>query len=560
MPDECQLVENDCQPNDIPDDCDIASGTSEDCDLNGIPDACQVFADCNGNGVQDTCDIAAETSTDLNEDQIPDDCQVQNLTQVTVHLTIAEAIAAANDDDQLLAPPEQFTADPVIDYQGKALSLQSSGDLSRPPGGVLTMADGGTLSSAANRDLTLEGELIVGVFDKVELTVVDSLFLLDSTGSLTVRAGASVEVGGQNTDAALLGTVQVDAQATIAFSTDLLDILGEFTLDGGTLIAPESTVAGRVDLFGGQILADSFSISPSGELTGAGDIFAEVLFNSGEATFIADSLVVGDYENRGTTTVQSGTLTITGSLQNNGTIIGDVIGGAASGDPPTPAGDALVVLGDFVLSSDATFTLALSAAAVKVGGAFDAAVNDNTRFEMSSATLQAIGIDGATQPVEQMSLDIGDDPLGLDPTHPGHFPIGTLRIGPTPSTVELVDNRDNDGLGQEACEALYVRNLIVHAGATLMPGACTTYYVTIVPAGTIMNPEQFDQIVLLFGDHDADGDVDMEDTLHYPADCMTGPDNGPSPLGCEVFDFNNDDDVDMEDFATLLQTLDAAAD
>ena len=44
----------DCNGNGIPDDEDIASGTSEDCDGNGVPDECQQDAD--GDGLIDACD------------------------------------------------------------------------------------------------------------------------------------------------------------------------------------------------------------------------------------------------------------------------------------------------------------------------------------------------------------------------------------------------------------------------------------------------------------------------------------------------------------------------
>jgi hypothetical protein len=80
----------DCNGNDVPDGCDIASGLSEDCDANGQPDSCdlvdndcdgngvpdQCDPDCNGNGVPDACDIAAGASQDCQPDGIPDDCQL----------------------------------------------------------------------------------------------------------------------------------------------------------------------------------------------------------------------------------------------------------------------------------------------------------------------------------------------------------------------------------------------------------------------------------------------------------------------------------------------------
>ncbi|MCK4658073.1 MAG: formylglycine-generating enzyme family protein [Phycisphaerae bacterium] len=54
------LAAPDCNENGVPDDLDIAMGTSEDCQSNGVPDE---------------CDIAAGTSADLNTNGIPDECE-----------------------------------------------------------------------------------------------------------------------------------------------------------------------------------------------------------------------------------------------------------------------------------------------------------------------------------------------------------------------------------------------------------------------------------------------------------------------------------------------------
>jgi hypothetical protein len=63
----------DCNGNGIPDDIDIATGTSQDIDGNGVPDECD--PDCNGNGIPDSYDISQGTSSDLDSDGIPDECQ-----------------------------------------------------------------------------------------------------------------------------------------------------------------------------------------------------------------------------------------------------------------------------------------------------------------------------------------------------------------------------------------------------------------------------------------------------------------------------------------------------
>jgi hypothetical protein len=81
--DECDILYGtslDCNGNGVPDECDLAEGTSEDCNGNGIPDECDLAEgtslDCNGNGVPDECDIASGTSGDCQPDGIPDECQL----------------------------------------------------------------------------------------------------------------------------------------------------------------------------------------------------------------------------------------------------------------------------------------------------------------------------------------------------------------------------------------------------------------------------------------------------------------------------------------------------
>ena len=63
----------------MPDECDIASGTSEDCDANGMPDECE-WLDCNSNGVHDPCDLltcdGSPWCSDCNLNSVPDVCDI----------------------------------------------------------------------------------------------------------------------------------------------------------------------------------------------------------------------------------------------------------------------------------------------------------------------------------------------------------------------------------------------------------------------------------------------------------------------------------------------------
>jgi hypothetical protein len=56
------------------------------------------------------------------------------------------------------------------------------------------------------------------------------------------------------------------------------------------------------------------------------------------------------------------------------------------------------------------------------------------------------------------------------------------------------------------------------------------------------------------GDHDDDGDVDLADFAALPA-CLTGPDGGPLPAGCVVFDFDLDEDCDFVDIAAYQRAF-----
>jgi hypothetical protein len=82
IPDSCDIdyaASGDCNGNGTPDECDIADGTSDDCNDNGVPDACDFVdgtsADCNSNGTPDECDIANDTSPDVNGNGTPDECE-----------------------------------------------------------------------------------------------------------------------------------------------------------------------------------------------------------------------------------------------------------------------------------------------------------------------------------------------------------------------------------------------------------------------------------------------------------------------------------------------------
>jgi hypothetical protein len=220
------------------------------------------------------------------------------------------------------------------------------------------------------------------------------------------------------------------------------------------------------------------------------------------------SAIFGDFTNGvgAVTTIRSGTLFLFGSLSNSGSIIGTICSNCLGGPP------SLEVSGDLQLGSQASLLLPFAGSQVSVGGDFDAAIDSNERFDLSLAMLRLEGL-GAEQTLEAMSADIGPSEGGLDRLQPGNFPIGTLKIGPTPSIVRVVDVRDNDAAGQESCEAIYVDTLEINAGSRLINDGCAKiYYRTLVLEGTVDVPDNLvPYSSACIADFNQDGGVDGGD-------------------------------------------------
>jgi hypothetical protein len=194
---------------------------------------------------------------------------------------------------------------------------------------------------------------------------------------------------------------------------------------------------------------------------------------------------------------------------------------------------------------------------VYVAGDFNNAINANTRYDLSLATLQLEGT-GTEQTLEVMSKDIGANDSGLDRTIAGHYPIGTLRIGPSPSTVRLVDVHDNDNLGQGSCEAIYVDTLRIDAGSRLINTACKIYYNTLINSGTIDFPANVIPLAAPCpGDLNHDGFVDDADfSIFVVAYDLLDCADPTMPAGCPA-DLNADGFVDDADFVLFAAAYDA---
>ncbi|MEZ6083097.1 MAG: hypothetical protein R3E58_03865 [Phycisphaerae bacterium] len=73
-----QIVDFDCNDNEVPDECDTGDQANPDCNVNGIADGCEIEIldiDCNFNGIPDDCDLEGGDSPDCNLNGIPDECE-----------------------------------------------------------------------------------------------------------------------------------------------------------------------------------------------------------------------------------------------------------------------------------------------------------------------------------------------------------------------------------------------------------------------------------------------------------------------------------------------------
>ena len=286
----------------------------------------------------------------------------------------------------------------------------------------------------------------------------------------------------------------------------------------------------------------------------SGDVLA-VEVNTGvdgAHRIIGDTRILGDYVNAGTTSVHLGTLYIVGDLTDTGTMAGNYDTGpvrdggrsggrSAAADAPQP-GDGLNIGGHYQLGADASLTMSDFDWTLAVGGDLDIAINDHTRFAMSGSTFKMTGLSGGDQLFELMSLDVGEDADGFDPSLPGSFPVGTFRVA-SGSTVNLADNHDNAGDGSAVCEALYASNIIVEAGATLSTGGCAVYTENATINGTVDG-----EIIIIDtscpGDATGDLLVNLADFTQLLIDYGT--------TGESAADFNGDNIVDLDDFSILL--------
>lgn len=189
---------------------------------------------------------------------------------------------------------------------------------------------------------------------------------------------------------------------------------------------------------------------------------------------------------------------------------------------------------------------------VKLSGSFDCAIDSFSRFYAGGATMRLQG-NGTEQTFEAMSTDLGPVAEGLAGFSAGRYPIATLQIA-SPAVVRIVDDRDNDGLGQSNCEAIYVDTLQIDAGAHLVNTGCSKiYYNTLINNGAVDVPSNLVRIQAACpSDFNGDGQVDDADFIIFVASYNILDCSDPSmPAGCPG-DLDQSNLVDDADFVIFV--------
>lgn len=131
-----------------------------------------------------------------------------------------------------------------------------------------------------------------------------------------------------------------------------------------------------------------------------------------------------------------------------------------------------------------------------------------------------------------VDADGPDDVAGTQDDDPRLAP-GSPCINQGDNTLVLADLADADADG----DALEPTPIDVHGHARVL---CAAVDMGASESG--------------IGDANCDGVVLIDDFATWAA-CMTGPDAGPCPAGCAVFDFEFDSDVDARDYAAWQRVL-----
>jgi autotransporter-associated beta strand protein len=200
-----------------------------------------------------------------------------------------------------------------------------------------TDSDGGDLRLATSYSYPGFPNASVNLADKVNVYFIGTVSQSGTTipfgalsgGSLsTLKGGASASggrsltyrIGSKGTDATFAGTIS-EQDSTVTSTSIVKTGSGSWTLSGNSAWNGSTTVESGTLIISGSVSSSTVNIQSGAQLTlSNGNVTADAVNVSGNATLNGSGSIVGDLNNDGTITSSSGTLNVTGSVVNNGTM------------------------------------------------------------------------------------------------------------------------------------------------------------------------------------------------------------------------------------------------
>ncbi|MBS0191107.1 MAG: hypothetical protein U0573_14860 [Phycisphaerales bacterium] len=510
-----------------------------------------------------------------------DSTSVRNTTTSTAYTTLDSAISAATAGQSITAAAGAFDT-ASIDLGAKPLIVSSRSALSTNYNSLIMLSNGAQLAAAPDSQMQIFGSfysstnagLVRLSAGSVAFGPASTVFIEPGTtffstpmaafrGTTNFRSSASIANFTGTAD--FEGTLNIPAGAQISASNDI-NFGGSAKMVSTTLSAG-GTVSFRTftSMTSSTISADSIYIAPSGTFTGAGTVMANMTV-AGKFIPTADLLLYGGLGAQSTSIIRTGTvgaLFVFGPfvVEGGATIATFIQGCAACLSQPV----SMQIGNTFSLDQGSHFS---SGSTIELGAGFDSKITNPADFDMHAGTFRfnsaaASGV-VTSRTLEVMSRNYGPAGAVTRPFVPGSFPLAGLELGPASTTLTLVDNRDNDLLGQTSAEALYVDTLIVPAGSRLFTAGKKIFARQSIISGWIDNPAN---IIPLPGPCDADlaidsivDDADFQVFLaaYSLIDCADPEMAAASrslPGGCPA-DLNFDGVVDDADFSIFIVAYD----
>jgi predicted outer membrane repeat protein len=518
----------DCNGNGVADSTDILEETSFDCNFNGIPDECET--DCNGNGLADECDIADETSLDCNSNGIPDECEADcNVNGIPDDCDITAGTSLDEDDNGcpdecalLFVKPDATGAKNGTSWADALTDLPDALVPARHAGGCVTeiwLARGVyTPGEPDEKTATFSipgGVAIYGGFVGTETTRAQR----DPQANITTLSGDLAGDDGPD----FANNEENAYHVVTALGTGENTILDGFHIVGGHAADPGSVLGeygGGLYLESGQLTVRNCVFTANEAVGPGGAISAR------EATLtVVDCVFVGNTSSHGGACYTYETdATIAGSLFS-----GNTAGFGGALDART---EPTVVNSTFSHNTAANYGGGIRTAGIGVATLADCVFWGNTDLGGSDESAQ---IDAASPTVNYCCIQ------GLT----GGFG-GTGNIGLNPQFVDADGVDDVIGTADDDAH-LSPGSPSIDAGD---PGFVPVFSSTDLDghARVLCNRVDMGAYESGIGDSTCDGAIDLADYASWPS-CMTGPNAPGYPPGCESFDFDGDEDVDLDDFA-----------